>query len=164
MKEIEGIVCVGSNKDIDRLYGKSKGIEGQSFESFQSNGLVPFSSLQEARNARAEIEKKIGSFTRVKLAKIKMTMVENREELEILRGKQDFIVLVERDFGDVELVGADVQGNINLYPRPGAPFQANGLQPFSDLNEAVDAALEHARQTDSKATISHIFYEELQGE
>ncbi|MCH7730773.1 hypothetical protein IID21_04650 [Patescibacteria group bacterium] len=162
MREVEGMICVGRTAKVDILYGRSVQVEGQTFEALKINGLIPFDTLENAKAAQEEISSKMPSFSKVEIAKIKLSIVENSQELNLLEGREGFIVLMERDYGDWELIGEYVEGRWPRGSIPGTPLQMNGLQPFSNMAEAVETAKEATRQGDTYATIAYFEYEEVE--
>ncbi len=98
MKEIEGLVCVGSDEKVSVLYGKSVHCQKQSFEAFQTNGLTSFDTPEQAQSAAREIASKKGfGFTYVIIGKIKLLLAENPDDVTKLEGEKGYIVLMKTD-------------------------------------------------------------------
>ena len=160
MREIEGYLSIGSTGNLDVFYGLSSGFEERVFQPFQINGLLPFSSIQEAMSAKEKIGKEMKDFKSLRVAKIKMSIAEKREDLDAFKGLQGFIVIVDRGF-DQLLLGEFVEGKPSL--NVGAQFQANGQKSIESLDDALWAASEAVREEYGSTAVAHIIYEEIPG-
>jgi len=158
MREIEGYLSIGSTGNLNVLYGPGSGVERRVFQPFQTNGLSPFSSHQEAMSAKEEIGKEIKDFKSLRVAKIKLSIAQNREDLNAFKELQRFVVVVDRGF-DQLLIGRIVDGK--PYFDIGAPFQANGLKAIEGLEETLWMTSEATRKGYGTATLAHILFEEV---
>ena len=162
MKEIEGLVCVGRNEHVAVLYGKSINYEEPTYEAFNTNGLTPFDTPEQAQAAAREISATGFGFTDVIIGKIRLLLAENPDDVSQLKGEGGYIALMKTDFDDWLLIGAFVEGKSLRMSSPGSPLRTNGLTPFSDIDEAIEAAEQVARQAGTSATIASFEFEEIE--
>src|SRR3989344_2458985 len=163
MKEIEGLVCVGRNEHVAVLYGKSINYEEPTYEAFDTNGLTPFDTPEQAQAAAREISSKKGfGFTDVIIGKIRLLLAENPDDVSQLKGEGGYIALMKTDFDDWLLIGAFVEGKSLRMSSPGSPLRTNGLTPFLNIDEAIEAAEQAARQSETSATIAAFEFEETE--
>ena len=162
MKEIEGLVCVGRNEHVAVLYGKSINYGEQTYEAFNTNGLTPFDTPEQAQAAAREISATGFGFTDVIIGKIRLLLAENPDDVSQLKGEGGYIALMKTDYGDWLLIGAFVEGKSLRMSSPGSPLRTNGLTPFLDIDEAIEAAEQAARQSETSATIASFEFGETE--
>lgn len=110
-----------------------------------------------------EISSKIGfGITDVIIGKIRLLLAENPDDVTKLKGERGYIALMKTDYDEWLLIGAFVEGKSLRMSSPGSPLQTNGLQPFSDIDEAIEAAEQAGRQADTSATIASFEFEEVE--
>ena len=153
MREIEGMVCVGRDERVSIIYGKSVHNENRSFDAIQLNDLTPFDSFENAQAAIGEILRQT-LFKDIKIGKIRLLVAENTDDAIKLKEKGSYIALMKDDYDYWLLIGEFVEGKSLRMSSPGSPFQTNGLQPFSNIDDAIEAARQVARQADTYVTIA----------
>lgn len=145
------------------LYGKSVHIKEQTFEAFNTNDLTPFDTPEQAQAAVREISSKIGfGITDVIIGKIRLLLAENPDDVTKLKGERGYIALMKMDYDEWLLIGAFVEGKSLRMSSPGSPLRTNGLTPFLDIDEAIEAAEQAARQSETSATIASFEFEEVE--
>jgi len=156
MRKIDGFVCIATAMLVDNikkeiLFGANVHFKGATAETFQDNGLVPFTSLKMARKGeRTLITRK--DFKNVKIAKIVMQLIETEKDIPLLIAKKNLVVAPivseHSETTRVRLMGRYVKGRPSQYPLPGAQLELNGLKPFPNYGLAQEAANEASRQMD----------------
>lgn len=158
MREIKGFCCVAEADDavtMQVLFGKNTGKGQGLYESLQSNGLVPFLSIAQAKKAKRDLAKR-QDFRSVKIVKLEIIIAEIQEEIARLHAKENFIVLwqlKESGYEEFRLIGRYVEGRPGQYPLPGASLNLNGCRPILSLKSAIYIGDEVNRQGEGIAYI-----------
>ena len=154
---------MGRNEHVAVLYGKNINYKEPAYEAFNTNGLTPFDTPKQAQASVREISSKKGfGFTDVIIGKIRLLLAENPDDVTRLKGERGYIALMKTDYGDWLLIGAFVEGKSLRMSSPGSPLRTNGLTPFLDIDEAIEAAEQAARQSETSATIAAFEFEETE--
>jgi len=148
MRHVEGIVCVadftyGSLKRI--IYGQNKNLpNGQMYENIQTNGIVPYLHLEEAKEGAAQINL-IPDVSTIAFGRLEMHIAETRDEILEFKGKKSLLVLMLDDWV-TEFLGPTIKGKRDLHPLPCACFNENGFISFPNSELAEYVAREVNRQ------------------
>jgi len=99
MKRIEGLVCVGSTSGINVLFGKSVDNDPRIYENLQTNGILPYESIDEAEKGAEQI-RDLDEIDDVVIKEIKMEVAENEEDFNDLMVSDSLIVIMYREDGE----------------------------------------------------------------
>jgi len=162
MRNIKGWVCLArdSGNSCQFLFGK--GINQEGYESLQTNGIVPFTSIREARAAQ-KLMRKRDDLERVGVADLRMEIAEKPYDISAIKTKRSFIAVMDamKAEGCVQFFGRQVAGRPTVYPLPGAYLTDNCLQPFKDFESARFAASEIQRQAWCPTKIASFYLKRL---
>lgn len=156
MRHIEGFVdtvIVLSTFYREMLFGKNMGDGQGTYEAFYSNGLTPFSTLEEARTAKLELverQHEDREFGRIGIARILMDLAETEGEVYDLEGETSLLVVTRTSIisgrFDYHMYGQLVEGRMIDGHINGTPLESNGYQPISDFKLALMMARDTSRQ------------------
>ncbi len=150
MRSVRGYVCVNRVEENHVLYGQAIRIKGQTFESMETNGIVPFPSLAEATTAAVELRRRFSTEGGVRF--LSLHIAETEADLLKLRRRKDLIVLFYAESGHTYFWGRPLpERSTTLY---GLPLGENGLRPFAKFSTAEQCAHEVRRQGLSRASIA----------
>jgi hypothetical protein len=149
MKEIEGHICIANvNSDI-LLYGPNQGRGSDHWESLITNGLSTFENVLAAEVALEEVKSKEGVESNTgRISRLRLKIAETREELDYITNEEGYVVLrIDNEWNEIKLYGP--RTNVRMLPGvlPCVPLNYNGLQPFPNLELAINAAQELTRQS-----------------
>lgn len=149
MRSVRGFICVGCEGQNQVLFGESRHVAGQSFESMETNGITPFPHAVAA--ARAAVELREWSWPLVAVRTIWMQIAETEQDLAKLHRSRGLIVLMYGE-GVTSFWGRSFPGrSTTLYA---LLLITNGLQPFPNFVAAERCAQEVRRQGLSQATVA----------
>lgn len=147
---IQGYVCVVETKmekhTFQILFGRpvDKYMQPYGYESLASNGLKPFQTLEEAREASLSLEKR-DDIDAVWLGRIEMKILDPDElDNPDIRQATNLVVVEYRDKDDISLRGTLVEPFCSTVP--GTPLEQNGFRPFDSFDSAYYVAHEARRQ------------------
>lgn len=134
MKLIEGYICTArSNFPIkqEQLFGPNTGKSDFNHQAFTFNGLVPFEDPTRALDGLEGLRKRRKQLflTRTGLASVRMEMATSDQELEILYGKSELIIVAETDAGYI-LLGRSVEGIPGMCHAPVSDLEMNDFKVF----------------------------------
>jgi hypothetical protein len=149
MKEIEGHICIANvNSDI-LLYGPNQGRGSGHWESLITNRLSTFDNVSGAEVALEELKSKEKfGFDTGHISRLSLKIAETREELDYITNEEGYVVLrIDNEWNEIKLYGP--RPNVRILPGvlPCVPLNYNGLQPFPNLELAINAAQELTRQS-----------------
>jgi len=151
MKTIEGFVFMAECKEAEFMFGKPTSKDCAIYENMESNGLTPYDSQEEAKDAARFFASGKGSsqlFYLISLGKLWMKIAETKEEVYHFRHKTNLIVIM-KDYDDIsktdKLFGPlpTKKGRTTAYPLPGAYLIFNGYIPHR--NQDGQTAFESAK-------------------
>lgn len=135
MRTIEGFVCVGKIDKIEMLFGQptDPDLKAQKHESLLSNGLNPYLTLAEAREAGAEIAQR-SDVESIWIGRIEMTMAESYEENEspLFKEARSLVIVVSTESGGNNIFGPAVADRPRTCNETCTEFVQNGLRPFTN--------------------------------
>lgn len=163
MRHIEGFVCIERHTRpvFARMHGKNMGRGTGALESFSTNGLTPFPTLEEGMAGYSELisRKQYLGFDHARISLIKLEIAQNNEEIEGLRRQRQsrFVVLqFIPEFNESILFGRlNEKGLQNGYT--GTPFENNGLKPLRDFDSAYFRAYQIRRQAGTPVQIATFY-------
>lgn len=138
MRIVEGFVCTAKSVEPikqERLFGPNTGNSDFSHQTFVSNGLVPFSVLEDAIQALPGLRERkwILALTAIGLAQLKMEISETEDEEEQMRGKKNLIAVCPYPTGEYGLYGRKVGGIQGVAQAPVSDLELNGFQTLGRL-------------------------------
>lgn len=141
MKEIEGIVCTARSFvpiKQERLFGPPTGKTSFSHQTFSTNGLVPFTDIQAAREALKELRgrRKNLNLSHTGLAEVKISIALSDDESELLSNRKNLIIVAELDFGEMVLLGKKVTGIVGIAYAPVSNMELNGFKVITSYETA----------------------------
>lgn len=144
MRHIEGYVCsvkLRWNELATFLFGRpvSKMMLWSDYESFESNGQVPFETLDDARVAAATLGTR-SDFRDIHLERIVMVIAEGPKENmdELFLTSCSMVIVIQFD-GDPGILGPAVSVAPRICNETCSPFFDGGLTPFrSHFNLPAD--------------------------
>lgn len=158
MREVKGYVSVaefrGTFNTLYFLHGKSS--KGEAFESFSLNGMMPYSSLREAR-AGCEAVLKFHDAISTIPAKIRMEIAETPKELTRLEKESGLVVVMTEDGGGTKLhhlLGPAVKGKRDYGTIPGAFLRDTNFTTYTrekGKRNPYERALYQAREVNRQA-------------
>lgn len=166
MRKISGIIIIGLDMikgDYFRMipFGKPMSIDNFNIEHFFCNGMEPFKSIDQAKLALENKEKLPRCFSKFVLAKIKMMVAENLEELESFSRKKNLVVIMKYKHGSINVYGKRIDGRLCAMPLYGSELINNDFKPFTNFKIAKDACGEASRQGDLPATLATLYFKKL---
>ncbi|MDP3724065.1 MAG: hypothetical protein Q8R11_00350 [bacterium] len=141
MREIEGIVCTARSLvpiKQERLFGPRTGETPFSHQSFTTNGLIPFTDIQAAREALKELKERRKGLHLIYtgLAEVRMSIALRDDEFELLSNRKNFIVVAELEFGEMVLLGKKVAGVTGVAYAPVSNVELNGFKVITRYETA----------------------------
>lgn len=144
MRQIEGTVCLVKSSDSSgqeyMLGPKTSGVGEWPFERIKLNGLVPFPSRGDCRKYLLAIRQRYGPLGRISLAKIRLDIAQNEDDLKHFPPRGPFIIVAEGEkFGDAQenfLLGkATGDSYLFMSTLPLSELEDNGFVCFTDRSE-----------------------------
>lgn len=165
MKNERGYVCTVTFKDTrgEFWFGPKTNPEGSDLDEsdrFNTNGLKPFSTKEEAQKARDEILRKRKLIEKVEIVRIELDITETEEDIELMKEENRLVVIADMEIGK-ELLGLAIEGGQKLGYVPGALIETNGRLPFTEFHQAEYAAQEVRRQAQSHVAIARLKIEPI---
>jgi hypothetical protein len=132
MREITGHVFIAECREAEFMFGKPTSENCVIYENIESNGLVPYDSQEQARDAAEHFF--MDPYYLVSLAKLWMKIAETRDELDYFKDKTNLIVIMkeyDRSSKIDHLFGPlpTKKGRTSASPLPGAYLSENGFMP-----------------------------------
>lgn len=131
-------------------------------DRFNTNGLKPFPTKEDAEKAKAEILEKRKGVKTVNLARLELDIAETQEEITLLKGKESLVVIADREGGDKAILGSAAEGGLKIGYVPGALIETNGGLSFPNYESALYSAQEMVRQARSNSTLARFKIEPLE--
>lgn len=132
MRTIDGLVVVAEMSSSERsfhlLFGKNCGNGTGTHQNFQTNDLVPYDSLREARKAAKEIQK-LHDITISGIQRVVMQLAESHEEWAKLKSRSPLVAVESRADHD----GRNPWQEVVLYGR-----RVEGCKGFDSRSELCD--------------------------
>lgn len=133
LRIIEGYVCIGKVGIVEMLFGSpvNPSFLAQKHESLLSNGLKPYPTLDEAKEAKARIAKR-SDIENVWIGRIKMGIAESykENELPLFRKARSLVIITSGEFGGNAIYGPAVAGRPKTCNEFCSEFVVNGLKRF----------------------------------
>jgi hypothetical protein len=132
-----------------------------SYESLETNGLVPFMNLNLAKAVKTRLQKRV-QFYSLHIEKLSMEIAEDRAECESRRFQRSnsLVIVVEYEFAP-GLLGPAVVGVCRTCNELCSPFFSSGLTVFENYNLAHWPFLETVRLV-GQATLATIKLERVE--
>lgn len=152
MRRIRGFVCSSKVKNSPMatfLFGQAVSpmiVElGSGYESLETNGLVPFKNLNQAKTARMRLQRR-KSLNSLHVEKLSMMIAEDQVECEDRRFQRSnsLVIVAGFKFGP-GLLGPAVGGVCRTCNELCSPFFSSGLTVFESYGLANWPLLETAR-------------------
>ena len=141
MRKIDGYVFVSSGvTNTEEVFGKPINYVGN-HENFHTNGLVPYSTPDEAINSAKIFVKTHGRSTKTRVARLEMSIAENEKEFDLFRDRESLVVIMGSEYGNA-ILGPVIEGKLSIGHLPGADVCSNGFKTFSSVDRmsAFEAA------------------------
>ena len=162
MRLVDGYICLASSdkNSSDKfmhyiLFGKKINETYYPYENLQTNGLIPYASIKEAKEAQKRILKRKNFFDRADIRKLEMKIAQTEEEHFSFEKEKSLVVIWTNDFG-IHIIGRwEEETTSGIYPLYGALIENNGLKPYTNFSSADYSRSEASRQSDnSPATLA----------
>jgi|SRR3972149_8096510 len=132
MREINGYVFIVRQPIEEYLFGKSIRLANQLYENFETNGLVPFEKISQAKKASKTFSHDCLS---IFIGELYMKVAETREEIDFFKDKTNLVVIMknyEPNYKTDNLFGpiSSKRIKVSAYPLPGARLSENRHQPY----------------------------------
>ncbi len=153
MRTVRGWAILKRDGEKGQLFGRPSQGFGGSMESLESNGLSVFATPRSAKRAMNSAMPSEGSAWRKVCLLI--VIAESPEDLDVFRrgiGIPLLYVVIYGSSPDYVILGKYGVQTDRLFDAASPLF--SGASPFEDLDEAVHAAHEAARQGDAPARVA----------
>lgn len=140
MREIKGIICIAKSISPikqERLFGPNTKRQEFNHQTFTSNGLVPFDYMSAAQEALLQLETRRSALdlTRIGLGYVKMEITSSDDEIELIRSRNNLIIIAELDFGHI-LLGRKVANVPGVAYAPVSNLELNGFKVIRNYEQA----------------------------
>ncbi|HEU0051155.1 MAG TPA: hypothetical protein VFQ60_03820 [Patescibacteria group bacterium] len=150
MRHISGFVWCVTKENRILIFGASIDPDLKGAQNIQSNGLTPFSTAKEARQARDSLTDRglIPDF----LGRLSLDVMESMEDSEALKRSKNLVV-IQWD-SDQQFIFGKPLSYPTAHPLPCDFFFENGFVPFDTFAQAERVAEEVVRQSLTKAVLA----------